>query len=330
MTVMAVKAGNTIFKEVGIIMKGLKVEIWEQWEELCCYFMEKIAKSKGHSVTYQTYGSKGQSQFGIDLVPVNSDLALVGQCKMRETSFTWDNVLAEVAKTDLYPGAINCYVLFTTANKHTTIQDVQNSSTVYRHTRPNGTTFPVYVKHWADYEMNDLDFIPTHVLRRIFPNAFDLVAVAQPPSIEGYIASLKVLQSYVPSRITLADLNWLETYNFSEGWMPERAFDPFLYLYHDLQRVEDAMRHGITSWLHTTGYPEIKASLLAGKDFYLALKEFVDSVRAHIVGSRAQDGTSILTVRDLRHWQRLARQYGNNAQYLAQVYRRSVLGEPAQ
>ncbi|MEH0876041.1 hypothetical protein QM999_15345 [Pectobacterium cacticida] len=311
-------------------MRGLKLEVWEHWEELCCYFMAKIASDHGYSVSYKTYGSKGQSQFGIDLVPVLSSLPLVGQCKMRETTFTWNDVLAEVAKTDLYNAPIGCYVLFTTANKHTSIQDQQNNGAVYRHTRPDGTTFPVHVKHWADYEMNDLVFIPPDVLKRIFPNAFGLAAIAQPSSNKDYIASLNVLQSYIPTRITLKDLDWLETYDFNVGWMPEHAFDPFYNLYIDLQRVEDALGHEIKDWLHAAGFPQIQASLLAGEGFYNSLREFVIPVKANVVGQNAPDGTSILTIRDLDGWQQLARQFGSNAQYLAQVYRTSVLGQQAQ
>lgn len=311
-------------------MTGLKPQFWEQWEQLCCYFMQEIASKHGYSVGYRSYGSRGQSQHGVDLVPISSPLPLVGQCKMVETSFTWNDVLAEVAKTDGYKGAIECYVVFTTANRHTTIQDQQNSSVVYRHTRPDGTTFPVHVKYWADYEANDLSSIPANVLRNIFPNAFDLAAMVRPPSAEDYITSLKALQSYVPSRITLADLIWLETYDFNVGWMPERAFDPFQYLYIDLQRVEDALRLGLTDLLHSAGYPEVQATLLAGNEFYFALKEFVESVKAQIVGNWTEDGTSILTVVDLNGWQRIARQFGSNAQYLAQVYRRAVLGQQGQ
>ena len=308
-------------------MNGLKPQFWEQWEQLCCYFIQDIARKHGHSVSYRSYGSRGQSQFGIDLVPVNSPLPLVGQCKMVETSFTWNDVLAEVAKTDLYQGGIKCYVLFTTANRHTTIQDQQNSGIAYHHQRPDGSTFPVHVKHWADYEASDLSAIPGDVLRNIFPNAFNLAAIVQPASADDYIASLKALQSYIPARITSADLTWLETHDFSCGSMPERAFDPFRNLYLDLQRVEDALRLGDTGWLHSAGYPEIHATLLAGKDFYFALKEFVQSVSAQIVGGFASDGSSILTVVDLNGWQKFARQFGSNAQYLAQVYRRAVLGQ---
>jgi len=311
-------------------MRGLKLEHWEHWEELCCYFMQKIASDHNCNVTYQVYGGKGQSQFGIDLVPVMSDLPLVGQCKMRETTFTWDNVLTEVAKTDDYPRPIACYVLFTTANKHTTIQHVQNSGQIYHHTRPDGTNFPVHVKHWADYKMSDLSFIPTPVLQRIFPNAYGLAAMTEPPSSDDYITSLKALQSYVPLRITLDDLNWLETHNFSDGWMSEQSFDPFRDLYRDVDRVETALSYQIQEWLHAAGYPEIKASLLAGDNFYSALKVFVDSVNAHIIGNTAPDGTSTLTVQDLNGWQRIAHQHESHARYLAEVYRVSVLGEQNQ
>ena len=308
-------------------MLGMKVEIWEHWEELCCYFMEQIAAKYDQKIKYQCYGHKGQSQFGVDLVPKISDFPLVGQCKLRETSFTWKHVLEELDKTDKYDGEIKCYVIFTTAHKHTTIQDQQNSGSTYRHTRPDGSSFAVHVKHWSDFSAADLNSIPQDVLRRIFPNAYSLVATTQPPSNDDYIASLVALRSYVPTCLSLSDLHWLEQYNFNVGWIPELAFDAFRNLHSDVVQVEDALRLNIKSWLHQAGSDEIKASLLAGKDFYDALKEFVNGVQGQIVGDDLPDGTSILKVTDLPGWQKHARKFASDAQYLAHVYRMSVLGE---
>lgn len=308
-------------------MLGLKVEIWEHWEELCCYFMEQIAHKHDPHIKYQCYGHKGQSQFGVDLVPKSSDFPLVGQCKLRETSFTWKQVLDELEKTDGHAGKIQGYVIFTTAHKHTTIQDQQNSGSVYRHKRPDGSSFSVHVKHWADYSADDLKSIPQDVLQRIFPNAYSLSVTPQAPSNDDYMVSLAKLRSYVPTCLSVSDLHWLEQYDFTLGWIPELAFDAFRDLHRDVEQVEDALRFNIKSWLHQEGSEEIKASLLAGKDFYDALKVFVNGVQGQIVGDNLPDGTSILTVTDQPRWEKHARQFASDAQYLANVYRMSILGE---
>lgn len=312
-------------------MKGLKIENWKDWEDLCCFFMEDMAKQNGYSVKYQSYGSQGQSQHGVDLVPVKSNLPLVGQCKLRETQFKWQDVLNEVAKTDSYPGEIRCYVLFTTANKHTTIIDVQNKGGVYYHTRRDDSKFSVHVRNWADYDLLKLKCVPQDVLRRIFPHAFSLAEAAQSLSADEYISSLKALQSYVPTRINKSDLAWLENFDFTQGWVSERAYDQFRNLHWDVLEVESALENGNAHVLARSGYPEIKASLLAGKEFYSALKEFTVSIREVTAGS-GPIGTphSVLTIRDLLGWESKAHEFHRNARYLAQVYRKFVLGEPEQ
>jgi hypothetical protein len=246
---------------------------------------------------------------------------------LRETSFTWKQVLEELDKTDGYAGKIKGYVIFTTAHKHTTIQDQQNSGSVYRHERPDGSSFAVHVKHWSDYAADDLKSIPQGVLQRIFPNVYSLAAAPQPASNDDYMLSLAALRSYVPTCLSASDLHWLEQYDFTLGWIPEQAFDAFRNLHSDVVQVEDAIRLNINSWLHQAGSEEIKASLLAGKDFYDALKVFVNGVQGQIVGDNLPDGTSILTVTDLPSWQKHARQFSSDARYLANVYRMSVLGE---
>lgn len=108
-------------------MKGLKVENWQQWEELTCYLLQEFVRVKtSQHIEFQTYGSRGQSQYGIDLLPKSPQVCslegIVGQSKLKETTFTWNDVNAELKKTDNYRNSIRCYVLFTTANYHTTIR----------------------------------------------------------------------------------------------------------------------------------------------------------------------------------------------------------------
>lgn len=307
-------------------MNDLKPRYWQDWEQLCCYLMEDFVRKNGRTARYRSYGSRGQSQYGIDLVPADSSLPAVGQCKMVEGSFTWKDVLAEVAKTNDYLGRIECYVLFTTSNRHTTIQDQQNAREPHRHTRPDGSSFPVFVRYWQDYQRGDLDFIPGHVLRNAFSNAVDFAESLLAPSANGYAASLEALRRYVPTRITLGDLAWLEEYNFSVGWMSERAYEPFRDLHIDFMRVKDAEQSRLTGYLNSAGNQELKATLLAGDEFYSALGEFVGAIRPHIIGQTEDDGTSTLTLLGVSEWQKKAHYVLSCARHLAQIYRKAIVG----
>jgi hypothetical protein len=288
--------------------------------------MEDFVRKSGRAARYRSYGSQGQNQYGIDLVPADSSLPAVGQCKMVEGSFTWKDVLAEVKKTDEYSGCIECYVLFTTSNRHTTIQDQQNAQTPYRHARPDGSSFPVFVRYWQDYERVDLSFIPVNVLRNAFSNAVDFAESLLAPSADDYAASLGALRRYVPTRITLGDLAWLEEYDFSVGWVAERAYEPFRELQIDIMRLKGAERSRLTGYLHSAGNQELKATLLAGDEFYSALGEFVEAIRPHIIGKTEGDGTSTLTLVGVSEWQKKAHHVLSCARHLAQIYRKAIVG----
>lgn len=130
----------------------LKVEYWEQWEVLCCSLLSyKVYQVLGlKPVYFQTYGTRGEAQNGIDMIPIRSSLPVVGQSKMRDsTSFTWSHLETELQKTDKYPNRIEHYFLFTTANRHTSIQDALNSDCRY-YTRSDGSRFEVHVEYWED------------------------------------------------------------------------------------------------------------------------------------------------------------------------------------
>jgi len=246
---------------------------------------------------------------------------------MIEGSYTWREVLEEVKKTDKYDGKIECYVLFTTANRHTSIQNQQNSDAPHFHKRPDGSSFPVLVKYWQDYEAGDLRLVPERVLRHAFSNAIEFANSIAPPSIDEYTASLAALRSYIPPRISLKNLEWLEWHDFSSGRLQEQAYEPFHSLYLQLVRLEDALRLQMKDVLQSAGYPEMQATLPAGNEFYSALKEFVCSVRPHIIGETEKDGTSTLSLVGISGWQGKAHQIGSGARYLAQIYRKSVLGQ---
>jgi hypothetical protein len=311
-------------------MQSLKVEHWRHWEEICCYLMKQRAlESFGQSVEYTSYGSQGQNQYGIDLVPKHSNLPWVGQCKLRERSFTWKMVLDELNKTDYYPNPITSYALFTTANRHTTVQDQKNRG-MYYHQRKDGSQFPVEVVFWDD--ITNLDFIPRPVLERIFPGAFKITAQTFPaePSSSEYRKSLKAMKKHVPIWITLRDLSWLDTWDFSLGYVTENDFRPFSELVFEYYRVDHALTYNINEWFHKGDRLDIAACLPAADRFFAALIEFTKAIHAHIISHSLVNGMEVLSLKDIpqSHWPQITSGWKLKASYLATVYREDLLGQP--
>ena len=312
-------------------MKNLRVQYWHQWEKLCCYFMERMAgKEFGKNIRYQSYGSQGQSQFGVDLVPWHSHLPFVGQCKLVERSFTWPMALAEVKKTDKYKNPIELYVIFTTAPVHTSVQDVQNSGG-HTHTRPDGSTFPVQVIYWDN--INNLQFIPQEILREVFPEVFKLAQSAPPasdlPAKNDYLSSLRALKQNVPEWITAENLTWLETWDFGLGYVPEKDFAPFDALCLEHHRVEMAFK-GIPEWLHEEKRMLIAECLPAGDNLFAALYEFRQAIVEPSIG-QGVTGDGVLTLADMdrEYASKAISHWKSSASALSAAYRRDVLGEAA-
>lgn len=312
-------------------MKNLKVEHWHQWEKLCCHFMERIAGTEfGANVRYQSYGSQGQSQFGVDLVPWHSALPFVGQCKLVERSFTWTMALAEVKKTDEYKNKIELYVIFTTAPVHTTVQDVQNTGG-HTHTRPDGSKFPVRVIYWEN--INDIRFIPQATLREVFPEVFTLVEPVPPssdlPAKNDYLSSLRALKQNVPVWLTDANLTWLETWDFGLGYVGEKDFYPFNDLCLEHHRVQMAFK-SVPQWLHDEKRMLIAECLPSGDNFFAALEEFRNAILGPSIG-QGVTGDGIHTVNDMdcEYASKATAHWKSSASALAAAYRQDVLGQSA-
>lgn len=312
-------------------MHGLKVETWEQWESLNCYMMSQLVeKNAGEHVRYQSYGGRGQAQFGIDLVPCNSPIPVVGQSKMREMSaFTWQHVEAELKKTDGYSNPIAHYFIFTTAAKHTSIQDVQNRG-AYQYTRPNGSSFYVYVKYWDDYQ--DLSFVPIQVLKDLFPAVNRQFAGASPgPSFSPeFVSSLAALRSYIPTIFPMELLHWLENWDYSRGYVPSAEYDRLQELYFEFSRVESAHQYGNQNLLLEGDRLRISSCLPAGQRLFQALADFRNEVNTHTVGGNLQDGGSVLWLQGIPSigWPSITSGWRSAALGLANIYRTDVLGQP--
>ncbi len=312
----------------------LKVESWVQWEELCCYLLSyKVFRMLGlRKVYFETYGTRGESQNGIDMIPRRSTLPVVGQSKMRDgKSFTWDQLEAELQKTNKYPNSIEHYVLFTTANRHSTIQNALNSDRRY-YRRPDGSQFEVHVEYWDDYE--DLrKVVPPAALHKIFPTISRHSMPAPPikPSIghNAYIESLEALRAFVPSQFPMDILSWLETWDWSTGCVPSAQYNPLFDLYHDVSHVQMLAKSRYSDGLALGSRALIYRSLEAGSNFYEALSIFCLVIRGHTGSGRLKNGSPALCLSggigssppgETNRWANAARQ-------LAETYRRDVLGQ---
>lgn len=290
--------------------------------------MQDIVQKKfDEQIQYRSYGSKGQSQFGIDLVPSKHSFSVVGQCKLAETSFTWKMVLEELKKTDSYPNSIHQYILLTTANPHTTVQDVEHRGPYY-HQRKDGTKFQVHVRYWE--RMDSLDFVPRKILKDIFPEAFSLAerpASTGPSSIE-VLNAIPKFKEYIQRSITTTDLEWLETWNFSHGYLLQKNYDPFQNLYIEHDRAVTAL-NGIPSWLYVRGCSELATALPAGERFFNALSCFRNAIYSHTIGDSLPNGERTLSLKDLpdQFVAKMTINWKSTAAHLAQVYREDVLGE---
>ncbi|WP_148044031.1 hypothetical protein [Massilia aurea] len=307
-------------------MRNLRVSTWEQWETITCHFMQKWAKEIfGVAVSYETYGSRGQSQFGIDVVPSSSKIPFVAQSKLKERSFTWDDALEEVRKTDGYPNPIQLYVVFTTAPIHTTVQDQRNNAQ-YFHTRPDCSRFRVEVRYWG--EMDDISFIPRDVLARLFPEISELVARTSPaqPTKDELLKSVKALKSNLPRWLTKANLLWLENWNFAQGYIYEADFQPFRDLFYEHDRALHAL-NGVPEWMTQGDRASIAECLPAGADFFAALSDFNGAISSHSIAQGSVGTVLTLDGLDDGFASKVAREWKSSAAELARIYRRDVLGQ---
>jgi hypothetical protein len=311
-------------------MMGLKVKNWQDWEKLCCYFLQDIVHKRFDvQIQYQSYGSRGQSQFGIDLIPSTPlpSVAVVGQCKLTETSFTWKMVLDELKKTDSYQNSIEHYFLLTTANPHTTVQDVQHRGS-YFHQRNDGTKFQVHVRYWDNNQ--NLNFVPSEVLKDIFPEVwrtFERSASTGTYHLD-LVDAIPKFKSYIQRVITLDDLFWLENWDFSKAYVLEKNFATFFDLFIEHDRTVTALK-GIPDWLLVGDRSELAKGLPAGKRFYNALGYFRSAIGSHITGDSLPTGERTLSLKGLPNSfvTKTTNEWKSTAEHLAKVYREDVLGE---
>lgn len=309
-------------------MNSLKVQNWQDWEDICKYYMQYLIKKRFDvDIKYVGYGSRGQKQHGIDIIPsAPKTYPIVAQCKHISGKLEWKTIEAELKKTDQYPNEISNYFVITTGTRDTSVQNALNAgSGIYF--RPNNKSFNVHVLYFEDFTVQD--FIPEFALNRFFPDVFNLARTSR-ESHEArnsrYIESLEVLKTFIPTIITRNDLNWLERWDFSSGFVIESDYGKFKDLYIEYNRTLTALA-GIPDWLHENNRDKIAKSLLAGDKSFDALTEFVNSISNNVIGANI-DGNSVLLIDERFNSIKLktTNEWTMHANYLAQIYRQYILG----
>lgn len=304
-------------------MNNLKVSTWQDWESICKYLGHNLVVDKlKQNVEYVNYGAPGQKQHGVDLIPtMNMTPAVVIQCKHYEGSLNWNTILSEINKTDTFPGEIDRYCVFTTGTRHTSVLDVMFNGD-YTHTRPSGRTFKVHVFYWED--VNPTIELPTNVINNFFP----ILAQIPPKQYlnNQYLTSVNNFKNTIPTIINLSSIDWLETWDFSCGYIIESDYKPFYDLFIELDRMRHAI-NGLQDWFKQGRVSELAVTLPAGERFFSALNIFIDSINQYVISHIREDGNTFLTVNDLQNVQSLVHQWRSNAIHLAQVYREDALGQ---
>ncbi|MBW3117143.1 hypothetical protein [Providencia rettgeri] len=303
-------------------MQNLNFRSAKDFEDFCCWWMREIAsKIVGRDVQFTCFGSPGQAQNGVDIIswPITSLLGVVAQCKWYSRPFTLENLEVELRKTDDYPNPITSYFLLTTANPHTSIQNAMPDGYL-THIRKDGTSFKVYLRYWSQLE--NINFLPLHARQRYFPEV-QLTSVAQPDpkAMEKQFAHLKqLLEQNLPE----THLDWLETWDFSIGYMIDTDFDPFHELVYEYHLVKSSFDKGDNVFLDTPLRLKIYQCLPAGIGFFQALVAFHDSVSMFIIGASI-NGMQSLSVLDLPNRHTITQRWISNAEYLAQTYKSITL-----
>ncbi|MBG6704314.1 hypothetical protein I5I84_00530 [Pseudomonas aeruginosa] len=273
-------------------MKEIRFTNWRDFQDLCRFWMQHLVQQRmQRSSTYYVYGNDGEGQGGVDLVPEDATLGVVGQSKCWNSRvLSWAKIDEELQKTHSFPGAIRVYVILTTAPRHTSVQQNMPGDEC-RYQRPQGE-FLVRIYYWD--ELPNLHFIPRQELQRVFPRLFPTPPPpSEVPSLTDYSRSLQSAREFLPNLITQQHLNWLATWNFSVGYVPAAYFD----LFYDLNIEVDRTQHAITSeglrhWLNEGNRLRLSQCLPAAASLFKAIQDFAQAVSSETVSVRLPDGNA--------------------------------------
>ena len=311
-------------------MKELRVTDWRAFQHIGCYWMKHVAKQlTGRSIDYVVYGSDGEGQGGVDLIPRDSTISIVGQSKCwTSKGLTWGKIEEELQKTERFNLPISVYIILTNATRHTSVQQqMPNDATHYQRTRDS---FEVRIYYWE--ELQNLDFVPQYLLQKIFPSSYALSAPSMPdPSLAKLVQSLQHSRSFLPSYIPHEHLEWLETWDFKKGYVLTEHFDFFRDIRIDIDRTLKAMENsGLREWLVVGKRIELSMCLPAAAELFTEIEIFVDEISSQTVPMQLEDGTWVYACgHDNQHAEsQITYRWKVCASTLLNAYRKVILGNP--
>lgn len=315
-------------------MRNLNVRSWNDWENLCTYWMTDIARTQFGIVTnYAVYGTTGQSQYGVDIIPEHSGVSVVGQSKYVRR-FAYQDLLVELKKTDRYPNPLTDYFLLTTAEHCTSIQNESAKSPI-THTRPNGDLVRVHFKYWVD--QSNIHFLPSDVQRMLFSEAhltFSPQVIQQPqfsaltPDVNEQRNKLSQLKNVLRATLSNATLVWLEQWNFRSCYLIDsdvQELNDLWFAWRDAKSANEARTPEMAAYfLNTQLKCDIYATIPASNSFFQALDDFRSAINSHCIGATSPEGEYLLSIIDFPTKQSIAMQWESCAHYLVQQYRNAM------
>ncbi len=302
----------------------------EEFEEFCVFWMIDLARQRhgAWNPTFQTYGTKGQNQQGLDVLPLHAYSGIVGQCKF------WDGVLhlreieQDLKKSDSYPGRIDHFYVLTTGKRDTEVQ--QRTSNGYFHMRPDGSSFLVHVEYFDELDPRLL-MLTADVRARLADRVPFMTAVLEDRAANSpaeVLRSQQAFRAYMLRNIPPAALDALERSDWNAGQVPGEVLDPFDHVYFEYDRAKWVL-DGVNAFAHEGDRAELVAGLLYGRPFLDALSSFREAYINHITG-RTVGGVYMLVANDdSRHHQRFSKVGYNERMHMVRLYRTMVLGCPA-
>lgn len=268
-------------------MNNLKVLNEDDWEEICVYLMQFLVfKNTECHVQYQRYGRRGERQHGVDLIPINGDYGFYAQCKHKSMAvLTANEILEDLNKTELFPHKIKKFVVLTTSNRDTSVQN-QFVIQQYIHKNSNNPEgFPVHIIYWET--VSDLTWLPTLFQTRFFPSLFKNIFINQQDPIESILA----LKAVIPKYLNENNILWLENWKFREKiFIYSKDYDPFYDLYIDYDRTKNNIE------LAQGHRAELSKALLGGEDIFRSLEELYMHVHSQMQGQWDQYQNDCLVV----------------------------------
>lgn len=274
-------------------MNNLKVLNEDDWEEICLYYMQYLVlKNEKLQVTYQRFGRRGERQYGVDLIPINTNIGVFAQCKHKSIGvLTAKEVFEDLAKTESFPHKIERFIVLTTSNRDSGLQNqFLINQQPYRHRNSkNPEGFPVHIVYWDNVQ--DLSWLPIDAQRRFFPSINQYFFTNQQNAVESILA----LKSVIPKYLSETNVLWLENWQFREkNFVYQSDYYPFYILWIEYDRAKSA--NNSVDILGIGNRAELFKAIPSGRELFDSLEALYFHVHAQMIGNWDQEGKDCLFI----------------------------------